>query len=225
MVFAVITIGGKGTRFNSTIPKQFVEVNEKPIFVYTLEKFQNNENIDKIVLACLKGYEEKVLEYKEKYGITKLEYIVEGGKTQAESISNCIDKLSEFASEDDIIMVHAGNRPLVENRIINEGIDICKEKGNSVSYIECPEVLVTKDTNELVERTNVVRLQTPQTFKYDDISKAYNLAKNVGFDDIATTADLMLKNGEELNFYRGSDFNFKITYKEDLEIFKNLLYR
>lgn len=223
MVYAVITLGGIGTRFKSNVPKQFIEVEDKPISIYTLEKFQNNENIDKIIVACLKGYEKKVEEYKKKYNLTKLEYIVTGGKTQPESISNCIDRLKNVANSDDIIIVHAGNRPLVEKRIITESINICKEKRNAVSYIECPEVVVTKDSNKIIERTNIMRLQTPQTFIYNDIKEAYEYAKKINFENIDTTADLMLKINKKLNFFRGSEYNFKITFNDDLEIFKNLI--
>lgn len=223
MVYAVITLGGIGSRFKSSVPKQFIEVEDKPISMYTLEKFQNNENIDKIVVACLKGYEEKIEEYKKKYNLTKLEYIVQGGRTQPESISNCIDRLENVASSEDIILVHAGNRPLVEKRIISESINICKEKGNAISYIECPEVVITKDNNEIIERTNIMRLQTPQTFMYRDIKEAYEYAKKVDFENIDTTADLMLRIDKKLNFFRGSEYNFKITFNDDLEIFKNLI--
>lgn len=223
MVYAVITLGGIGSRFKSSVPKQFIEIEDKPISMYTLEKFQNNENIDKIVVACLKGYEEKIEEYKKKYNLTKLEYIVQGGRTQPESISNCIDRLENVASSEDIILVHAGNRPLVEKRIISESINICKEKGNAISYIECPEVVITKDNNEIIERTNIMRLQTPQTFMYRDIKEAYEYAKKVDFENIDTTADLMLRIDKKLNFFRGSEYNFKITFNDDLEIFKNLI--
>lgn len=223
MTIAVITIGGIGSRFKSDIPKQFIEVEDKPISVYTLEKFQNNPNIDKIIVACLSGFENKVLEYKEKYGLTKLEYIAKGGRSQPESISNCIDKLNGIAKDDDVIVVHAGNRPLVEHEGINESINLCMEKGNAISYIDCPEVIITKDTNEIVERTNVMRIQTPQTFKYKDIKEAYEYAKKIDFKGLSTTADLMIKTGKKLNYFRGSEYNLKITFQDDLEIFKSLI--
>ncbi|MDO4283086.1 MAG: IspD/TarI family cytidylyltransferase [Clostridia bacterium] len=225
MVIALITIGGIGTRFKSNVPKQFIQVDNKPISIYTLEKFQNNENIDKIIVACLKGYEEQVLAYKEEYHITKLEYIVQGGRTQPESISNCIDKLNGIVSDNDMIVVHAGNRPLVNNQVIDTGIELCGEKGNAVSYIECPEVVVTKDENRIIERTNLMRLQTPQIFHYGDIKKAYEYAKSIDFEGLSTTADLMIKMGKKLNFFKGSEYNIKITYREDLELFKNLINR
>lgn len=223
MVYAVITLGGIGSRFRSTIPKQFIEVGDKPISIYTLEKFQNNENIDKIVVACLKGYENKIVEYKKKYNLTKLEYIVQGGRTQPESISNCIDRLEDVVNDNDIIIVHAGNRPLIEKRIISDSINICRKKGNAISYIECPEVVITKDNNEIIKRTNIMRLQTPQAFMYKDIKEAYKYAKKIDFENIDTTADLMLKIDKKLNFFRGSEYNFKITFNDDLEIFKSLI--
>lgn len=225
MVYAIITLGGIGSRFKSNVPKQFVEIDNKPISIYTLEKFQNNENIDKIVVACLKGYEKKIEEYKEKYNLTKLMYIVQGGRTQPESISNCIDTLQDIVDKDDIIVIHAGNRPLVSYKNINDSINECIEYGNAISYIDCPEVVVTKDNNKVIERTNIMRIQTPQTFKYKDVKEAYEYAKSIDFKEVNTTADLMLKIGKDLNYLRGSEYNLKITYNDDLEIFKSLINR
>ncbi len=225
MVYAIITLGGIGSRFKSSVPKQFVEVDNKPISIYTLEKFQNNENIDKIVVACLKGYERKVEEYKKKYNLTKIQYIVQGGRTQPESISNCIDALENVVANDDIIVIHAGNRPLVSYKNINDSINECIEYGNAISYIDCPEVVVTKDNNKVIERTNIMRIQTPQTFKYKDVKEAYEYAKSIDFKEVNTTADLMLKIGKDLNYLRGSEYNLKITYNDDLEIFKSLINR
>jgi len=225
MVYAIITLGGIGSRFKSSVPKQFVKVDNKPISIYTLEKFQNNENIDKIVVACLKGYERKVEEYKKKYNLTKIQYIVQGGRTQPESISNCIDALENVVANDDIIVIHAGNRPLVSYKNINDSINECIEYGNAISYIDCPEVVVTKDNNKVIERTNIMRIQTPQTFKYKDVKEAYEYAKSIDFKEVNTTADLMLKIGKDLNYLRGSEYNLKITYNDDLEIFKSLINR
>lgn len=225
MVIAVVTAGGIGSRVGANIPKQFIEIKGKPIIVYTLEKLQYHSMIDKIYIACLKGYEEKLIEYKEKYDLNKIEKIVLGGETGPKSISNCIDQIQEdrIASNEDIILVHAGTRPLVSEELISKGIELCQKKGNAVPYINCPEVIVDRETGKIIERTKIARLQTPQIFKYKDIVEMYQVAKSINFENVFTTADLFLNQGRKVELYEGSDLNFKITYKEDLKIFEGLV--
>ena len=221
MVVALVTAGGVGSRFNSQIPKQFLCINDKPILVYTLEKMEKNRNIDKIIVACLDGWEDYLYELKEKYNITKLNWVAKNGKTQPESIRNCINILKSDIDDDDIVLIHAGNRPLVTDDIINNSIKTCEKLGNAVAAIKCPEVLVDVVNNTIVERKNVLRVQTPQTFKFRNLKRFYeNLS---AFLDVATTCDLAIRLGEKVNFIDGSANNMKITYKEDIRIFEALL--
>lgn len=221
MVVALITAGGVGKRFGSDVPKQFLCVDNKPILVYTLEKFQNNDNIDAIIVACLDGWQEYLIELKQKYSITKLRWSVVNGETQPMSISNCVDVLSEKIDDDDIVVIHAGNRPLVTDSIINNSIEICRKKGNAVAAIKCPEVIVDVVKNSIIERKNVLRLQTPQTFKFVDLKKFYRTIYE--FDDVSTTCDLAIRLGEKINYIDGSSMNMKITYREDIQLFESLL--
>lgn len=223
MVVALITAGGKGTRSKLNIPKQFVEINGKPLIIYTLEKFQNNKNIDKIIVSCLKDWKDYLISLKEKYNISKLEWIAKNGNSQPESINNCLDLLKNKINKNDIIVIHAGNRPLVTNEIIDNSINTCREVGNAITSISCPEVLISKDKHEIIQRENIYRMQTPQTFKYEDLLDTYKKACEMNIKDIATTCDLMIRLGKKVNFIDGSQLNIKITYPEDIIIFKGLL--
>lgn len=223
MVVALITAGGKGTRFKSDIPKQFSEINNKPLLIYTLEKFQNNSNVDYIIVACLDEWKNYLLELKDKYNITKLKWIASNGNTQPESINNCIEVLSKNIDDEDIVMIHAGNRPLVTDEIINSSIESCEKNGHAITSIPCPEVLITKDTQNIIKRENILRVQTPQTFKLKYLIEYYNKALENNIVDIATTCDLMIKLGEKVNFIDGSQLNIKITYPEDIIMFRALL--
>lgn len=223
MVVALITAGGIGSRFHSDIPKQFVEINGKPLIIYTLEKFQKNKNIDKIIVSCLNGWEDFLNKLKEKYNISKLEWIAMNGTTQPESIRNCVNLLRNKISINDIIVIHAGNRPLVCDKLINNSIIECKKNGNSVTFIPCPELLISRANNNIIKRDNVIRVQTPQTFRLASLIECYDLANKKGIKDMATTCDLMIKLGKKINFIDGSQLNIKITYPEDLVIFKALL--
>lgn len=221
MVIALITAGGVGKRFGSQTPKQFLTVNDKPILAYTLEKFQQNKNIDSIIVACLDGWQEYLMEFKQKYGITKLKWLATNGDTQPMSINNCIDVLNNKIKDSDIVIIHAGNRPLVTDSIINNSIETCKKMGNAVTAINCPEVIVDTLNNDIIERKNVLRLQTPQTFVYKDLKKFYKKINE--FDNVSTTCDLAIRLGEKINYIEGSSINMKITYKEDIKLFKLLL--
>lgn len=221
MVVALITAGGVGKRFGGDIPKQFLSIGDKPILVYTLEKFQNNDNIDGIIVACLDGWQDYLIELKEKYSISKLKWLAVNGNTQPASISNCVDVLKDQISSDDIVVIHAGNRPLVTDNIINNSIEICKKNGNAVAAIKCPEVIVDVVNNSIIDRNNVLRIQTPQTFKFGDLKRFYKELNT--FDNIATTCDLAIRLGEKINYIDGSSTNIKITYKDDIVFFESLM--
>lgn len=223
----ILTAGGIGSRMNNSIPKQFLTVDNKPIILYTLEAFQNHPNIDAIVVACLAGWEQILQAYATQYGITKLMDIVPGGNTGQESITNALNKLKTVCSDNDIVMIHDGNRPLVSDEIISESIACCISKGNAVAQIPCTEALVTTKNqmtaSKLLNRDCVKRTQTPHTFRFKKIYDAYTEIKKRGETEVVAPCAVMMKLGEEINFSTGSELNFKITTQADLKIFEALV--
>lgn len=227
MNIALLTAGGVGSRMNNNIPKQFLTANDKPIIIYTLEAFQNHPNIDFIIVACLNGWEQILNAYAMQYGITKLKYIVKGGRTGQESITNCLKKLEGICSDDDIVLVHDGNRPLISDEIISDSIAVCIDKGNAVAQIPCTEALITtKDqhtSEELLNRDYVKRTQTPHTFRYGKLLQAYEKIAELGETEAVAPCAVMMKLGEKVNFSTGSETNFKITTPTDLDMFEALI--
>lgn len=223
MVVALITAAGVGKRFQSTTPKQFLKVKDKPLMIYTLEKFQKNENIDKIIISCLSSWIPELESMIKEYNISKVKWIVSGGNNQPQSIKNCLDNLKNICSDNDIIVVHVANRPMVSQKVINETIKSCVENASGIATINCPEVIVNKKTKEIINREEVLRLQTPQTFYYGDILNAYELAEEKGITDFSTTGDLFIKLNKPVHFVEGTNTNIKITYPEDLDIFESML--
>lgn len=223
MIIALVTAGGIGKRIQTAIPKQFIKIKNKPLLIYTLEKFQYNENIDSIIVACLEEWIDHLEKLLLEYNITKVKWIVKNGRTQPESIKNCINKLEKVCKKDDIIVIHAGNRPLINDEIINMTIIECKETGSGISAVSCPEVLINKDTNEIIDRESTLKIQTPQTFLYSKLKENYDKLGNFDVNEISTTSDLMIKCNEKVSFVEGSHLNFKITYPEDLKLFECLL--
>jgi 2-C-methyl-D-erythritol 4-phosphate cytidylyltransferase len=148
-MIALLTAGGIGSRMQQDIPKQFLHVNNKPIIIYTLEAFQNNPNIDSIIIAVLQDWDNILWAYAKQYKITKLKWVVTGGATGQESIHNCLVKLEEEGIDTNTpIMIHDGNRPMISQDIIADSIATFKKYGSAVAAIPCVEV-VFKSTNKI----------------------------------------------------------------------------
>ena len=126
MNIAIILSGGKGSRLNKDIPKQFIEVFDKPIMAYTLEKFQNNSNIDAIEIIYNKKYFQETCDLVEKFNISKARWFVEGGNSYFMSNYNALDALKNKLSSEDIVVFHGCSSPMVTDEIINNSIENAK---------------------------------------------------------------------------------------------------
>ena len=220
---AIIPLGGVGIRMNSKIPKQFLQINNKPIFIYTVEKLQNNKNISKIVIACKKEYMYYVKEECEKNGIDKLYCVAESGTTQIESILNSIKKIRKNFKDEDRIIIHVGNRPNISNKLI----DICIKKYNKsneplTTYVPCIESMIDYKEKSIINRDNILRIQTPQMYSFKDIDCYLSNIKKY-YNKGNTICDLLILDSKKINYVKGEISNFKITYKEDYDIFKLLV--
>lgn len=223
----ILTAAGVGSRMKQDIPKQFLTINDKPVIVYTMEVFQKHPDIDAIIVVCLKGWEGILEAYAKQFNITKLVAIVEGGNCGQESITNGVNKAREMFSENDIIIIHDGNRPLVSQDIISNSIAKCKEYGNSIAAIPCTEVIVTTKNNieadELIDRNVVRRTQTPHTFYLGDLVKSLKEAKDKGIENSPAMCSLYLELGKKIFFSMGSEKNIKLTTVDDIDIFEAIL--
>ena len=221
----VITAAGIGSRTQQFIPKQFLSIKDKPLIIYTMEKFENHPDIDHIVVTCLKGWDNFIECYAKQFNITKLKKIVLGGETGFESIQNGLGSLNSFANPEDIVLIHDGNRPGVSHETISECINIAKQKGSAITCIPVNEVVfnINKDTPELINRDDIIRTQTPHAANYKYMTEIYNRAKKQNITNSVAFCSLLSKLGEEFHFIKGSEKNFKITFKEDIDLFKGLI--
>lgn len=227
-MIALLTAGGVGSRMQQDIPKQFIHVNNKPIIIYTLEAFQHNPNIESIIIAVLKDWDNILWAYAKQYHISKLKWVVTGGSTGQESIHNCIGKLRDIGIPlTTPIMIHDGNRPLISQDIITDSIATFKKHGSAVAAIPCVEVVFKSQnkisSKEFWERNELFRTQTPHTYTLGNLLEAHDMAKEKGLPDMAATCSLMSALGYEIFFSKGAEKNLKITTMEDLDIFKALL--
>ena len=231
MTIALIVAGGVGSRMGADKPKQFVEVEGKPVLFYTLQAFQDHPQVDAIELVLIKGWENSVREWKDKYGISKLKWIVEGGDSVQESIRNGVLALEDKCKDDDVIVLHDGIRPLVETSVLDDVIDKAKRFGNGVTSMPYNEQIFLVDqedkttTTKYIPRETLRRVATPQAYKFGVIDKAYHEAfeKKIGISGSSYANTMMVELGHRLYFAEGSDKNIKLTTPGDLAIFKGYL--
>ena len=224
---AIIIAGGSGTRMGQDIPKQFINVGEKPIIIYTLEAFQKHPSIDGIIVVCIKGWENILSSYAKQFNITKLTSIVEGGECGQESIKNGLDEAKKIYGEDNIVLIHDAIRPMVNNDIISENIAKCELYGNATTVVPCTTVVLNKTTSEysteIVDRDNIYLTQTPQAFLLKDILSAHEEAKEKGITNSVASCTLYAELGRKVYYSAGSETNIKLTRPADIDIFKALL--
>ncbi|MDD2972733.1 MAG: IspD/TarI family cytidylyltransferase [Lachnospiraceae bacterium] len=228
MNIAMLIAGGSGQRMKQDIPKQFINVNDRPVIVYTLEAFQRHPNIDAIAVVCLEGWEEILKAYAKQFNITKLKWIFPGGENGQASLKNGIMGLREVANEEDMVLIHDAIRPMVSQEIISDNISCCMQHGSAITVIPCAEaMLMTSDresSGKAVPRDQLARTQTPQAFYLKKLVWAHEEAASRGIRNSIATCTLMIELGEKVYFSTGSEKNLKLTTTDDIEIFKALLH-
>lgn len=226
MNIALLLAGGSGTRTEQDVPKQFFNVYEKPIIIYTLEAFQKHPDVDGIIVSCLDGWQEILRAYAREAGITKLKWVVGGGENGQASARKALQELQEVCKEDDVVIIHDAIRPMVSAEIISDCIVKCKQHGSGLAAMRCQETIVeTQDGikgDKGISRNDIMRVQTPQAYLYGKVLDAHLRALEQGITNAVYTNTLMLDLGETLYFSKGSEKNLKITTMEDVEIFKAL---
>jgi 2-C-methyl-D-erythritol 4-phosphate cytidylyltransferase len=228
MNVALLTAAGSGTRMHQDIPKQFIHVDNKPVIIYTMEAFQNHPSIDAIIVVTLESWSAVLWAYAKQFNITKLKWVIPGGETGQESIFKGLSTLREEMSDDDVVLVHDGNRPLVSSQIISDSLATFSKYGSAVTAIPCTEVVFESDDGVSscvsTEREKLFRTQTPHTYRLGELYSAHIEAQKRGIINTAASCMLMKELGKMTYFSKGSEENLKITTLDDLKIFKALLY-
>ena len=217
MISAIILAGGKGKRMGASVSKQFIELKGKPIIYYTIKKFEENKNIDNIVVVLppdeVSYFKEEILK---KYSL-KIDKIVLGGTERQDSVYNALKSIAD--TETDIVLIHDGARPFISNRIINDGIKYANEYGASAPGVMPKDTIKVKNENNFSintpDRSSLVAIQTPQVFKYKEILKCHEKVK---VNKEVVTDDTMVaeKYGYKVYLYEGEYTNIKVTTPEDL---------
>lgn len=224
MNIAVILAGGSGQRMKMEIPKQFVFVKGKPVIIYTMEAFQFHPNIDAIWVVCIQGWEEILKGYARQFGISKLEDVVIGGQNGQESAYNAAKALADKYTDEDIVLLHDANRPLLSQEVISDSLVQCQKYGVAVSGIPCTEPLFVREednsAHRCLPRDMLIRTQTPHTLSLKKLLWAHEEALRRGIKNSIATGTILIELGEEVHLAIGSELNFKLTTQEDLELFR-----
>lgn len=224
---ALIIAGGCGARMQQDIPKQFINIYDRPVIVYTLQAFQHHPQIDAIEVVCISGWHEILRAYAHQFNITKLENIVDGGSCGQESIYHGIMDIYSRYTANDVVIIHDAIRPMVSEEIISDCLRVCYLHGNATTVIPCAEAMLTTDdglsSTGQIARSSLKRTQTPQAFHLGEIADAHEEALRRGITNSIASCTLFDELGKTVFFSAGAEKNVKLTTPEDLEIFKALL--
>jgi len=217
--FALIVAGGSGSRMNNNIPKQFIEINGRPVLMHTFDAFFNFDPKLEFILVLPQNQVTlwNSLCAMHQFGLKH--QIAFGGETRFQSVKNGL----ELISDEGIVFIHDGVRPLVSAQTLQNCYETAVEKGNALPVIPVSESVrvVEAIENRAVDRTKYFLVQTPQTFQTGLIQKAFSQAKSNLFTDDASVLESL---GEHIHLVEGNRENIKITYPEDL-IFAEILLK
>lgn len=229
MNIAIIFAGGSGVRMGSGIPKQFLEVNGKPIIIHTLQLFEFHKKIDKIYISVLKDYIPYMQKLVDDYHLSKICGIMAGGDTAQDSIYIALKKASQENPGDSIVLLHDGVRPFVSYDVISKNIESVKKYGSAITCTSCYETILLSDDGEVVRkvpfRKETYAAQAPQSFYLQDILDAHEEIRRSenGYTNMVDACTIMKTLGREVHMISGNRGNIKVTTPEDVFMFRALI--
>jgi 2-C-methyl-D-erythritol 4-phosphate cytidylyltransferase len=212
---------------NTTTPKQFLNLHEKPVIAYTIEHFEKNDNVDAIVIVCKDEWITHLGKIITRFQFEKVDHIVSGGETGQESIYKGLVTVKEFYPNDSIVLLHDGVRPIINQDIINDNISSVKEYGSAITSCPPVETFVLIDENNKIKGVHsrdLSRLaKAPQSFYLKDILAAHKKALKDQYFEAIDSCSLMKHYGHDVHLIEGIPENIKITTPIDFYIFKSII--
>ena len=231
MNVALIFAGGVGARMQANVPKQFLEVNDIPILVRTIQIFQANKNIDKVYVVMLKEYIDYTKYLVNKYKLNKVVDVVSGGDTGQDSIYRGLCRISEDCPVDTTVLIHDGVRPILPSEVIDKNIDSVKKYGSAITCKKCTETIIMKgledDVVDMTDRSISLMACAPQSFILGDILEAHKAVRkiNPNYEGVIDSCTLMRIFKMKLHIVMGNNDNIKVTTKDDYFIANAILTR
>lgn len=230
MNIAIIFAGGTGRRFkNAKIPKQFVNIAKKPIIIHTIELFQKHAEIDKIYISILPTHKTYMESLAEKYNLTKIAGIVNGGDSAQESIFNAINLANKENPSDSIVLIHDGVRPIVASDVISNNIKSARNNGNAITCTPALETILISENyvnpTTVPYRKNTFVAQAPQSFLLGEIMEAHLQIQQrpEKYEDIIDSCTIYNYLGKKTYIVMGNTGNIKVTNPEDIFILQALM--
>lgn len=225
---AVIFAGGSGMRMHTKArPKQFLDLNGKPVIIYTLELFDNHPLVDAIVVACIESWIPFLEKQLRKFEINKVVNIVPGGETGQDSIYNGLCAAEEYAAgRDAMVMIHDGVRPLITEQTITDNIRKVEECGSCITCVPATETFIVKQPDgslEIPSRADSLIARAPQSFRLDDIMAAHRRAREEGRHDFIDSCTMMSHYGYKPGTIIGPMENIKITTPTDYFVLRAMV--
>ena len=223
---AVILFGGKGLRFGSPLPKQFVPIGDRPLLFYATKVLDESPFVEDIYVVSHPEYVDQMLSFLRQYRFKKVKAVLSGGDTRMESVFKALKflKEGEKASDKDLILIQDGDRPSLNDRLIQRNYEVAMDFGGAVTAIPSTDSVFHSEEGERVKnylpRKQIFLAQTPQTFPLGNLYRAYKKAfKDEEKEKYTDDASIYLEAGYRVHIVEGSVKNFKITTKRDADMF------
>jgi 2-C-methyl-D-erythritol 4-phosphate cytidylyltransferase len=223
MTTCILLAGGNGTRTGIDCPKQFLEIQDKPIFSYGLETLEQIEEVDLIIVVVLENWEDYVNKWIQKLGFKKSKYIVYGGESRQHSIYNGLKKARKFMADEDIVMVHDAARPLLNPDVVRRTIAMAQKKGSALPVIKENDALYMSADDRYVEQTlsksGLYRGQTPVCIRFGVYYDLHTSAQDEDLIKAKGSCSLLFQNNIKVAMVEGDEKTYKITTKKDVDMF------
>lgn len=227
MATAIILSGGFGKRLQSDIPKQYIYVNSIPVISYCIRQFEDNKDIDNIVIVADISWEEFITQQLQKMKCRKFYAFAPPGKTRQHSVLNGLKAAKNCTDDNDVVIIHDGARPLVSNKLISECVRNARLRGGAMPVINVKDTIYKSCSKEridtLLNRNELFAGQTPEGFLFGRYYKINTDATDSELSYTNGSSMIAFKNGIDVALFPGDEGNFKITTKEDLSAFETII--
>lgn len=227
MNYFMLMMGGSGTRYGMCRPKQYIEVNNKPIFLNIVERCYKADCVDKIILVSNGQWMDYVYKWMRRFNRNKSVIVVEGGNSRSESIKNGLYSIKDEADRTDVVLIHDATHPYFTEMDIIQLIKAVEKYGAGTLGQKLYDTVYHINNNGFLDsvlpREMVVSGASPEAFQYGLISDIYFNADETELSNMTSAGAIALAHGISMKVIPFTGFNLKITYPEDMELFKLLM--
>lgn len=225
MVMAVVLAGGTGSRLGGDIPKQYLMAGDKPVIGYCLETFENNKNIDDVLVVCAKEWRDFVRRWITTLKIRKFCGFAEAGECRQHSIYHALQEAKRLGlEEDDVVLIHDAARPWVDDKLIDGCISATMAADGAMPVISMKDTVYLSRNGSRIDgllcRDELFAGQAPESFRFGPYYRLHETLSTEELAAIRGSSEIAYRGGMEIRLVAGSEENYKITTQEDLDKFR-----